>query len=233
MPAPAFILAKANEQLIIVVANISPFAPRLLPCIVPARALRAFDRETALEPNPVGQEKAEFRRRDQQLTLARQRPGRAGVIVRRHCQDDAAVGRGERLLLSCVLRERGSGGQKREGHQNRGRYRAEHRNHPSILSQSAPQGGSRAGLAPFSATSGVPAAASAAMSIVAPPRLKRQRIVSLSATRSNASSSPSAIQCALRPQRSAGCAARSATRRRVSASIEVGSASCRSTASAA
>src|SRR3546814_8881762 len=51
--------------------------------------------------------------------------------------------------------------------------------------------------------------------------------------RAKGGQSPSTAQCAVPPQRSAGCAARSVTRRRVSASIDAGSASCRSTASAA
>src|SRR5690606_14124285 len=112
-----------------------------------------------------------------QLALARQRPGRARVVIGRHSEHDAAVRGGKRLLRPRLLRARGRRGEKREGSQNRERGRTKHRNYPSIWSQSAPQGGSRAGLAPFSATSGAPATPSAAMSIVAPPRFKRQRIV--------------------------------------------------------
>src|SRR3546814_9096178 len=80
MAAPAFVLAEAHEQFVIMIADIAALAPRLLPPVVAARALRPFDGEAALEPDAVGQQEAELRRRDQQLALARQRPGRARVI---------------------------------------------------------------------------------------------------------------------------------------------------------
>src|SRR3546814_4410234 len=75
MSAPDFVLAEAHEQFVIMIADIAALAPRLLPPVVAARALRPFDGEAALEPDAVGQQEAELRRRDQQLALARQRPG--------------------------------------------------------------------------------------------------------------------------------------------------------------
>src|SRR3546814_17690411 len=77
MTAPAFILAEADEQLVVAVLHEATFAPRLFPARIAARALGALDREAALERDAVGQQEAELRRRDQQLALARQRPDRS------------------------------------------------------------------------------------------------------------------------------------------------------------
>src|SRR3546814_9205343 len=81
MAAPAFVLADAHETFVIMIADIAALAPRLLPPVVAARALRPFDGEAALETDAFGQQDAELRRRDQQLALARHRPGRARVLV--------------------------------------------------------------------------------------------------------------------------------------------------------
>src|SRR3546814_5518146 len=81
MAAPAFILAEADEEFVVMVADIAAFAPRLFPYVVAARPFAALDRETALKRDAVGEQKAELRRRDEQLALARQRPGRPRIIV--------------------------------------------------------------------------------------------------------------------------------------------------------
>src|SRR3546814_18216368 len=61
MAAPAFVLAEAHEQFVIMIADIAALAPRLLPPVVAARALRPFDGDAALEPDAVGQQEAELR----------------------------------------------------------------------------------------------------------------------------------------------------------------------------
>src|SRR3546814_11455912 len=70
MTAPAFILAEADEQLVVAVLHEATFAPRLFPARIAARALGALDREAALERDAVGQQEAELRRRDQQIGRA-------------------------------------------------------------------------------------------------------------------------------------------------------------------
>src|SRR3546814_6298591 len=49
VPAPAFILAEADEQFVVAVAHEAAFAPRLFPARIAARALGALDRETRSE----------------------------------------------------------------------------------------------------------------------------------------------------------------------------------------
>ena len=86
-------LAEADQQLVMMVGDETTFAPRLLPFFLAARFVRPDDREAPRHVEPVGQQEAQLRWRDQQLALARKRPGRAAVIVGRYGQQDAAVGR--------------------------------------------------------------------------------------------------------------------------------------------
>src|SRR3546814_10845811 len=100
-----------SSDLVVAVAHEAAFAPRLFPARIAARALGALDRETALERDAVGQQEAEFRGRDQQLALARQRPDRPLVVVGRYGQDNAAVRRRGGMLRPRFLR---GGGEDRK-----------------------------------------------------------------------------------------------------------------------
>ena len=59
MPAAAFMLVKAHEQFIVMIADEAALAPRQFPCRVAARLLGAVDPETALERGAIGKQKAE------------------------------------------------------------------------------------------------------------------------------------------------------------------------------
>src|SRR3546814_18418734 len=91
------------------VADIAAFAPRLFQYVVAARPFAALDRETALKRDAVGEQKAELRRRDEQLALARQRPGRPSIIVDPDGEREAAVGRGRSQRRRSLLHAAGSG----------------------------------------------------------------------------------------------------------------------------
>src|SRR3546814_21095705 len=99
----------SSDLVVVLGAHVVAFAPRLSPGRFAASALGALDRETALGRDAVGRQEAEFRGRDQQLALARQRPDRPLVVVGRYGQDNAAVGRRGGLLRPRFLRGGGDG----------------------------------------------------------------------------------------------------------------------------
>ena len=96
------LLPQHEPQLVVRVENLALFAPRLLPFLRERAVLGRRDGEIAVERRCVDQQKAEPRLADQFSPPNREtRVGRYAVAERERRPSDAAIGRSDRLVLSC------------------------------------------------------------------------------------------------------------------------------------